>query len=175
MVLHHQIFSSRIPAPPLNTVLYCHCFLIYSFLLFSLIISFYLPINGHLLFTIPFYLFINCIGFLTPQMFYGVLIKYLRTRENFLRISCNIVRIREKFLRILKKFLRTNRNFFRTSLNFFRIKGKFLRINENFLRTKEIQLFHLLLIQNHHFLVLQLRNNGYLHCNYGERLSMPAR
>ena len=182
MVLYHQILSTRIPAPPLNTVLYCHRFFIYLLLPFSLFICFFLFINGLFLLIIPSYILIYCIAFITPLMFCGVLRNFLRTRDNFLRIRGNFLRIRGNFfrtrgniLRISEKFLRISWNFLRTRENFLRTRGNFLRTLINFLRTSEMQFLHLLLIQNIHFLVLQLRNNGYLHCNYGERLNMPAR
>ena len=128
MVLFHQIFSSRIPAPPLKTVLHCHRFLIYSLLPFSLFIYLFLFINGLFLLIILFYILIYCIAFITPLMFCGVLRKFLRTRENFLRTSWNN-------FRVLRMFLRTNSNFFRILKNFLRTRGKLYRTREKFLRT----------------------------------------
>ena len=71
MVIYHQILSSQAPSPPLNTVLYCHCFHFYS-------TSFHLTCTH----VIPVILVLNLlaksafksiiyIGSITPEMFSG--------------------------------------------------------------------------------------------------------
>ena len=161
MVSYHQIFSSRIPAPPLNTVLYCHRFSIYSLLLFSLVITCNLLINHLFLPIIHFYFLIYCIGFLAKLIFQLIRWKRELYSWNFSLYSWKLELVSENFSQHSSQLELYRENF---SL----ISSHLDLVSENFSRYCSLLELYRTNIQ---FTII----NSLFHCNYGERLNMPAK
>ena len=180
MVLHHQILSSHIPSPPLNTDLDCHCFILFPLLWFSLILTSFTSVITLFLLVIPTTILLRS-RILSPKMVFPFMM------ENFSRLKENIYLMRDNFpvIKECSSLIKENYSFIKENLslvklnlylkmeNFSLTKENISLIRENFFLVKEFQILLIFGIIKRSIIPIKgiIRN---IHCNYRERLNRPA-
>ena len=195
MVIHHQILSSQIPSPPLNTDLDCHCFLLFQLILISLFSTSFTSVIALFLLAIASFLWIisRILGSKRVYSFMREYFSFIRQNNSLIKQLGKLIRknfflikhckelIRENFslIKHCKELIRKNFSLIKQFWELIRENFSLIKWNkdwnrENLVWSKEFQLFLAFGLTKSSIISSEglIRN---LHCNYRERLNRPAR
>ncbi len=167
MVIHHQILSSQIPSPPLNTDLDCHCFLLFQLILISLFSTSFTSVIALFLLAIASFLWIisRILGSKRVYSFMRGNFSFIRQNNSLIKQLGKLIRKNFFLIKHCKELIRENFSLIKWNKDWNR---------ENLVWSKEFQLYLAFRLTKSSIISSKglIRN---LHCNYRERLNKPAR